>query len=248
MPGAPAGIQHRATMAKSSEAYERLKSDILRAVIVPDTPLVVAGLKERYGLGWTPLREALSRLEIEGLVILEHNRGYRVAPVSAGAIRDLQLARRTVEETLLRRSIESGDANWEAGIVAEHHRLSRTPSPAPGINEAGMALWEERHDAFHRALLAAGRSESLTRFQRQITEQLQRHHRHMLFDPAARQELDPLAQPSFGELVERTLGLAHHTELMEATLARDTDRAVALLVEHIGFSLAVYAFLWPLEA
>ncbi len=235
-------------MAKSSEAYERLKTDILRAAIAPDTPLVVAGLKDRYGLGWTPLREALSRLEVEGLVVLERNRGYRVAPVSAGAIRDLQLARRTVEETLLRRSIEGGDADWEARIVAAHHGLSRAPAPAPGVDEAAMERWEARHDAFHDALLSAGRSESLARFQRQVTEQLRRHHRHMLFDPAARAEPDPQAQAAFRELVDRNLGLAHHTQLMDAALARDTDRALALLVEHIGFSLAVYEFLWPENA
>ena len=235
-------------MAKTEEAYERLKADLLRSRIAPGAPLVVAGLKARYGLGWTPLREALSRLEAEGLVISERNRGYRVAPVSAAAIRDLQLARRTVEEALLMRSIEAGDADWEARIVAAHHRLSLTPAPEPGIDDAGMSLWEERHDAFHAALLSAGRSESLSRFQQQITEQLQRHHRHMLFDPQARHGLPQAAMADFRALVERTLGLAHHTELMDAALARDSARAVALLVEHIGFSLAVYAFLWPEDA
>lgn len=235
-------------MAKTEEAYERLKADLLRSRIAPGVPLVVAGLKARYGLGWTPLREALSRLEAEGLVISEHNRGYRVAPVSAAAIRDLQLARRTVEETLLARSIEAGDADWEARIVAAHHRLSLTPPPEPGADDAGMSLWEERHDAFHAALLSAGRSDSLARFQQQITEQLQRHHRHMLFDPAGRHGLSPAAMADLRALVGRTLGLAHHTALMEATLARDSAGAVALLAEHIGFSLAVYAFLWPEDA
>ena len=44
---------------------------------------------------------------------------------------------------------------------------------------------------------------------------------------------------------DRTLGLAHHTTLMEAALARDLSAATAALREHIGFSLAVYEALWP---
>ncbi|MBC00591.1 MAG: GntR family transcriptional regulator, partial [Rhodobacteraceae bacterium] len=52
-------------MAKTDEAFERLKADILNAALLAGTPLVIATLTERYGLGWTPLREALSRLEAE---------------------------------------------------------------------------------------------------------------------------------------------------------------------------------------
>ena len=81
-------------MAKTDEAFARLKSDILHCVLQPGATLAVSGLSARYGLGWTPLREALSRLEAEGLVVSERNRGYRVAPVSAEALRDLQVARR----------------------------------------------------------------------------------------------------------------------------------------------------------
>lgn len=235
-------------MAKTDEAFERLKADILNSALLAGTPLVIATLTDRYGLGWTPLREALSRLEAEGLVVSERNRGYRVAPVSASSIRDLQVGRQAAEEALLARSIASGDAEWEGRIVAAHHTFARTPVPGPGVAASAMAEWELRHDGFHDALLSAGDSDCLMRFQRQVTEQLRRHHRHMLFDPAAHRELDDAARAAFTDLVTRTLGLAHHTQMMEATLDRDTTAAVALLREHIGFSLAVYAFLWPQDA
>ncbi|WP_417772251.1 GntR family transcriptional regulator [Stappia sp.] len=232
-------------MAKTDDAVERLKSDILRCELAPGAPLVVAGLSARYGLGWTPLREALSRLEAEQLVISERNRGYRVAPVSAASIRDLQVARQAVEEALLTRSIASGDADWEDRLVATHHRLSLAPALGPSIGEAETAQWENAHDAFHTALLAAGQSSSLMRFQQHLTEQLRRHHRHMIFGPGRQRDLDEQARADFQELLARTVGLPHHTAMMEATLARDAPAAVALLREHVGFSLAVYAFLWP---
>ena len=235
-------------MAKTDEAFARLKSDILHCVLPPGATLAVSGLSARYGLGWTPLREALSRLEAEGLVVSERNRGYRVAPVSADALRDLQVARQSVEETLLARSIDLGDEDWEARIVAAHHRLSRAPSLGPDLDARETDAWEAAHDAFHEALLSAGQSRNLSRFQRQITEELRRHHRHMVLVPTRDTSLDEGTRTAFRALLERTVGLAHHTALMDAALARDSAASISLLREHIGFSLAVYAFLWPREA
>lgn len=232
-------------MSKSEEAFTALRRDILDAVLPPGEALVIATLKERYGFGWTPLREALPRLEAESLVVFQHNRGYRVAPVSAQSLRDLQAARLAVESALLRASIESGSGAWEGGIVAAHHLLAKAPSPAPGMKEEEVRRWEERHDAFHEALLAAGGSDWLMRFQRQIADQLHRHHRFMVHGPNSRGILDTRDRKAFEKVLQKTLGLTHHSALMEAALARDVERSVALLKEHIGFSLDVYETLWP---
>ncbi|MCT8999539.1 GntR family transcriptional regulator [Chelativorans intermedius] len=232
-------------MSKSEDAFAILRRDILDAVLAPGEPLVIAGLRQRYGFGWTPLREALPRLEAEKLVVFQQHRGYRVAPVSAKSLRDLQAARLAVESALLKASIENGDGEWEGRIVAAHHLLGRTPAPAPGMAEDATRLWEQRHDAFHDALLAAGESEWLTRFQRQIADQLHRHHRFMVHGPNTRGILRADERPTLQAVLQRTLGIEHHTALMEATLARDAAKALALLEEHIGFSLAVYETLWP---
>src|SRR5690606_8495545 len=103
-------------MSKTEEAFHRLRADILDARLAPGAPLVISALKEKYGPGWTPLREALPRREAERLVVSHRNRGYRVAPVSATSLRDLQEARRAVEHKLLSRSIECGGPDWESGI------------------------------------------------------------------------------------------------------------------------------------
>lgn len=234
-------------MSKTEDAFARLRRDILDAVLVPGEALVIAGLKERYGFGWTPLREALPRLEAEKLVVFQRNRGYRVAPVSAASLRDLQRARLAVEGALLRGSIRTGGADWESGIVAAHHLLAKALPPAPGMPEDEVRLWEERHDAFHVSLLAAGGSDWLLDFQRRINDQLHRHHRVMVHGPNIRQELEAAPRGDLPMLLERTLGIAHHSALMEAALARDLERAHFLLQEHIGFSLAVYEALWPHE-
>lgn len=235
-------------MSQTSTAYETLRRAILDGEIVPDSPLAVSGLKKRFGFGWTPLRESLSRLEAERLVHFEANRGYRTAPVSVAALKDLQIARQAVEMTLFLRSIERGDDDWEAGLVAAHHLLAQAPKPAPGAITRAGRLWEKRHNAFHGALLSAADAPWLDHLARQTGDQLHRHHRYILNGPEIDDRLTGEDGDKIRAVIERTLGIAHHTELMDAAIARDKEAADRLFEEHIGFSLAVYETLLPDKA
>ncbi|NBN64598.1 GntR family transcriptional regulator [Microvirga tunisiensis] len=232
-------------MPKTEDAYLALRGAILDCSLAPDAPLTVSSLKDRFGFGWTPLREALSRLEAERLVVLAPNKGFRVAGVSAESLKDLQEARLALELRLLARSVAEGDQAWEAAVVAAHHLLASTPSPDPDAEPASIRLWEARHDAFHATLLAGATAPWLTLFATQISAQLRRHNRYMLSAPDVRQRMQDDRDGTLRALYVRTLGLAHHTLLMEAALDRDSARAEHLLTEHIGFSQAVYDTLWP---
>ncbi len=232
-------------MSQTSTAYEVLRRAILDCDLAPDTSLTISALKTKFGFGWTPLREALSRLEAEQLVRMQPNKGYRVSPASVNGLKDLQVARNAIETTLLLRSIERGDDAWEANIVATHHLLSQAPAPTPGaITKAGL-IWEKRHNAFHASLLAAAEAPWLEHLCRQTGDQLHRHHRYILNGPDVAQRLKSTDKTRVIQVFEKTLGISHHTKLMDAALARDKTAADSLLSEHIGFSLAVYETLWP---
>lgn len=105
---------------KSEHAYNNLRRDILETKLAPLSQLKLNNIQETYELGWTPLREALSRLEAEHLVISTPNKGYVVAPVSVNELEDLTKTKTTIELPLLREAMEFGDKNWEADIVAAH--------------------------------------------------------------------------------------------------------------------------------
>lgn len=107
-----------------------LKRDIVSGVLAPGEPLRLMALSKRYGVGYTPLREALSRFGEAGLVVLSPNRGYRVAPVSFAELEDLEQSRALIEVALLEDAIAHGDLAWEAAIVAAHHRLGHRPDRA----------------------------------------------------------------------------------------------------------------------
>lgn len=227
---------------KTEEAYRRLRRDILSTRLPPGASLKLSSLRESYALGWTPLREALSRLEAERLVTAVSNRGFAVAPVSRHELEDLVRARMVVEVPLLLESIERGDSSWEDTIVTAHYRLSRCKTAAEDPSEAAVDEWDDKHEAFHSALIAAATSNWLLRFRGTISDQLRRHHRFLGLAPtlraaAGRTDGHEAAMAALRE----AMGLAHHTALMEAALDRDTERARKLMEEHIGYTMDVYA-------
>ncbi|SDF44304.1 GntR family transcriptional regulator [Limimaricola pyoseonensis] len=227
--------------AKTETAFARLREDILNGVHAPGAPLRLSALSRRYAVSATPLREALSRLEEKRLVLARPNRGWQVAPVSLAELEDLEAARLAVEGSLLRDAIARGGLDWEAGIVAAHHRLKQTPLPV-GHGEPGLhADWIAAHDGFHAALLAAAASEWLGRFHAEASAQLRRHHQALLLHPRAVRPDGPARHPeAVQERLRDALSLPRHSALMEAALARDTAAALRLLGEHVEIAVALY--------
>jgi GntR family transcriptional regulator, carbon starvation induced regulator len=221
---------------RTDQILDALRRDILNGGFVPDQPLRVADLSERYGVSATPLREALSRLAGERLVVAATNRGWRVAPVSMAEFEDLALARLTVESALLDDAIVMGGLEWESAIVAAHYRLSQTPPPLGQADTLeSRRRWIAAHDAFHTALLDAGRSDWLKRFHQQTTEQLQRHHQAVLFHSTARHDTAEMA-----EILVTALSVSRHSRLMEIVLDRDRAAARRELEAHIEVTRLIY--------
>jgi GntR family carbon starvation induced transcriptional regulator len=102
-----------------------LRGDILRGVLAPGAKLRTESLRERYGVGNSPIREALNRLSVDGLVTREDQKGFRVATVSRADLEELIKTRCWLEEIALRESIARGGEAWEEAVVLAFHRLSR---------------------------------------------------------------------------------------------------------------------------
>src|SRR3990167_7505419 len=134
--------------------YDVLKRDIIRGLFKPGEKLLMSGLKERYGLGVGPLREALSQLVAERLVVAISQRGYRVAPMSLSELADIYDARANLEAMLLTLAIERGDDSWEAAILARAHTLGKVVEVRNA--EEMLSLWDAPHKAFHEAIVAGG--------------------------------------------------------------------------------------------
>lgn len=211
----------------SSMVFKRLRRDIIDGHLSPAKKLNIDGLRERYGVGASPIREALSTLVAQGFVYLEDQRGYWVAPISAEDLHDILASRSVVEVSALRASILHGDDEWEANVIAAQHRLAR----ASERETFNVDVWEDRHRDFHLSLLNACGSAWLFRFCSLLHDQFDRYRRVCGLEPIGALE----AMPS-------------HKAIMEAAVERKVDDAVNLLEEHKNCSARnVLAILESLE-
>ena len=158
--------------ATAIDGYRWLKNDIIRGVYHPDEKLRMSLLTSRYGLGVGPLREALSQLVAERLVTVVNQKGYRVAPMSEQELLDIFDARANMEAMLVRLAIERGGDEWEAELLARTHLLNKLESCE--ASEHLLDEWDQRHQAFHTAIVAGCGSQYLLQM------------RERLFDLAAR--------------------------------------------------------------
>ena len=111
-----------ATMLTAGEsAYARIRADIVFGRIAPGQKLRLDGMRQTYGVAVGTLREILSRLAAEGLVLAEGQRGFQVPPVTAAELSELAGLRLLLESHALSQSFAAGDVEWEGRVVAAHH-------------------------------------------------------------------------------------------------------------------------------
>jgi DNA-binding GntR family transcriptional regulator len=205
----------------AGDAYEAIRQAIRSGSVKPGERLRFADLQALCGMSVTPVREALARLTAEGFTVLDDHRGYSVASLSLSELRDLTAARQLCEGEALRLSVEKGDADWEARVIAAHHLMARIPQAREDIPSAIREDWEERHAAFHAALISACGSPILLEICEKLFSRADRYRRLSVSVSAGAR--DPAAE---------------HRRLMELALARDGEGAGAALREHYGRTAA----------
>ncbi|WP_439595336.1 GntR family transcriptional regulator [Falsiroseomonas sp.] len=191
-------------------AYQRLKAMILDNLLPPGAQRLEAELAVQLGLSRTPVREAMLRLQQDGLVTVTPRHGMRVQPISAADMRDIYdvleslepkaaelLARLRLDDAALRPLAEACDA-MEAAIAVEDR----------------MA-WARADEAFHHGLAALCGNRRLSAMVMQVWDQ---SHRARMFTLAMR----PLPARSTAE----------HRATLVAIRAGDADGAREVYRQH----------------
>jgi DNA-binding GntR family transcriptional regulator len=203
-------------------AYRCLRVDIIRGIRSPGERLRLEMLKSIYGIGPTPLREALQKLSADGLVLTEGNRGFSVAPLRAEEFADLNTARIAIEKEALRLSIARGDDHWEAQLVAAHYLLSKEDSALPRARDRVPDSWEDANSAFHQATVSACGSTWLLRIRDSLADLVERYRRASVYQ----------------ELGQRKL-VQEHADILDAVLSRNADRACELIEQHFTLTAKI---------
>jgi len=212
---------HSPPRTKADEVYGKLRSDVLAGRREPGSRLPFAELCARYQASAGVVREGLSRLAEEGLVVATPQRGFRVIPLTADDLRDLTEVRLLNETLALRSAVVEGDSAWESRIVSAHGRLDGTPPTGWAGSGLDTLLaddaWVAAHNAFHGALLSGCRNRRLLAIALSMRDASVLYQRWTL---------------SIGQDTDRDAP-AEHREMLDAALARDPERAVAALRTHV---------------
>jgi GntR family carbon starvation induced transcriptional regulator len=199
-------------------AVRKLKQDIMSGALAPDSQLKMRELKSRYGIGASPMREALAQLAAEGFVHQRAQKGFRVPPVSAEELNDITKTRQIVEAEAVRLAIENATPEWEEEIVASYHVLERAIVLMKS-GEKERDYFEERHHRFHRALIGTCPLQSLREFCDDLYVRKTRYRRLLGNLGFAAKEV-----------------IAEHRELMDAVLSRKISRAQQVIRAHIAIT------------
>lgn len=190
----------------SEQIFSVIRDRIISGRVPPDHPIRQEALASEFGCSKIPLREALARLEQEGLLISQANRGFFVRPLSAHEAEDIYALRLKIEP----------DAVGEAAGLAndEDRRVARA---------ALDATIERKHEdagrlnrAFHLALIrpAAKRISARTI-----------EHLHILSARYVAKHLEPSGRDG--------QAIAEHEAILKAWLAGDGAGAARLSRRHI---------------
>lgn len=196
----------------ADRVYSHVKQAVLDRHYEGGTLLTEGELAEAVGVSRTPVREALLRLEVEGLIRLYPKKGALVLPVSAQEIADVVETRMLVEEHAVRKAVPPS-----AMLVARLEELLDRQKAEAAAGDLAAAAVTDR--CFHAEIVRDGGNEILSRLYDQLRDrQLRMGVAIMNAHP------DRIAK-----------SLTEHEEILDALRAGDADRAVELVHRHVDW-------------
>lgn len=195
-------------MSRVERAYEHIRQAILSHRLRPGDRLREADLAEEIGLSRTPLREALARLEADGLIVNDPARGLAVMQLDYNMVGELYFIREVLEGTAAR-------------LAAQH------------ASEVELTIIDEICDQYRRAL---GDGAALSMRNRQFHEALYRcaHNRYLVKTlNGLHDALALLGDSMLNDPKRAGQTLQEHAEILEAIKARDPDAAEQATRRHI---------------
>ncbi len=196
--------------ALTDKAYDQIKEWILDFSIKPGSHLSIGELAEGLGISRTPVREALSRLEQNHMVVRMPMKGFAVKALDLREIKDL-FEVRTAVEILAARQAAKRLARDSRALIAES--LEATASTIEkGFKSRSLDLEQN----FHIKILEASGNIALAQIGRGVLERI-------------------WAIQRFGLVTFDEMYLAHeqHNEIFRAMIEGNSDRAAALMQEHM---------------
>lgn len=208
--GAPTQALKRPPAAE--RVYAHVKQGVLDRRYEGGTLLTEGELAEAVGVSRTPVREALLKLEVEGLLRLYPKKGALVLPVSVQEIADVVETRLLVETHSVRKAVPAS-----AALITRLEELLRQQREHAAAGDFSAAAVTDR--CFHAEIVRSGGNEILARLYDQLRDRQLR--------------MGVAVMHSHPDRIAKTL--AEHEEILNALTAGDADAAEAVVTRHVGW-------------
>ncbi len=182
---------------------------LLTGGLAPGEKLKIDRLRKVLDVGASPIREALSLLVSDQLVVRHEQRGFQAAKTSRENFDEILSLRSTLEGKALRQSMDLATPEWIEGLVLVHHRMTRMKS-------VGSQEFEVEHKNFHMGLIGNCNSPLMLR----ICDQL--YDLNIRYRNIAGRSKDYKGRKVDDE----------HQDILNAVIAEKPDDAVRLLLLH----------------
>ena len=197
--------------------FKTLRQAILKGELEPGERLMEIQLAERLGVSRTPIREAIRKLELEGLVLMIPRKGAEVAKISESNLRDVLEVRRSLEELAI-------DLACQRITEEELDELNRAEVDFKAAIENGDAMQIAQTDeSFHEIIYNSTKNQKLVQILNNLREQMYRYRLEYIKDAEKRQIL--LVEH---ESILRAIRSRHVAEAKEAVRAHIDNQEITV--------------------
>ena len=190
--------------------FNTLRQAILKGELAPGERLMEIQLAEKLGVSRTPIREAIRKLELEGLVLMIPRKGAEVAKISEKSLRDVLEVRRSLEELAI-------ELACQRMTDEEIDQLEQRQNAVKNAIHKGNAMnIAETDEAFHDVIYLGTGNDKLVQILNNLREQMYRYRIEYLKDSAVRRQL-----------------AKEHKAICEALRTHDRESALRYVYVHI---------------
>lgn len=190
--------------------FNTLRQAILKGELKPGERLMEIALADRLGVSRTPIREALRKLELEGLVVMIPRRGAQVADITEKDLNDVLEVRIALENLAILKACKCMTEEQIGKLLAAAQEFEKTTT------EGNLVRMAEADVSFHDVIYEAAENVTLNQVQNNLREQIYRYRVEYLKDEEMRNQL-----------------VKEHEELYEAIKERNVEKAQEISFRHI---------------
>ena len=190
--------------------FNTLRQAILKGELAPGERLMEIQLAEKLGVSRTPIREAIRKLELEGLVLMIPRKGAEVARISEKSLKDVLEVRRSLEEL----AIELACQRMTDADLQELERKQKKFCEA--VAQGSAMDIAESDESYHDVIYNCTRNARLVQILNNLREQMYRFRLEYIKDEDKRQILR-----------------LEHEKILKALRSRHVAEARAAVREHI---------------